>query len=51
MVYCNTFKEEIFWMKFFIFTYKCVNKYNFNSLIRILLETIVAGDVSTNERA
>ena len=28
--FCNTLKEEIFWMKFYIFTYECVNKYNFN---------------------
>ena len=43
MVNCKTLKENIFKMKFYIFTCKCVNKCNFNSLLCILPETISRG--------
>ena len=33
---CNTLKRNFFWMQFYIFPYKCVSKYNFNRLVRIL---------------
>ena len=50
MVYCNVLKEKALWMRFYIFTYKCINKYNFSILVRLLPETI-ARDLGMSVRS